>query len=262
MITYRPKLAIFLFIFASLLAINVNAAGAEEIIDSDGDGLSDNDEAQIYHTDPQKADTDGDGHNDGDEVRSGYSPLHIERKKLNRVDTDEDGLNDALEIALGTHLANADTDNDGITDGNEVANGHNPLRGGGDKSMPRRVEVDLTRQQLNYYLGNVKIGTIPVSTGVLGRETPKGEFKIMRKVHHVTYAGPGYYYPNTKWNMEFKRSFYLHGAYWHNQFGKRPMSHGCVNIAYKDVEKLYAFLDVGDVVKITGKTPVRVAVGN
>ena len=43
--------------------------------DTDGDGLDDYQEVQIYKTDPLKADTDGDGHNDGEEVNNGYNPL-------------------------------------------------------------------------------------------------------------------------------------------------------------------------------------------
>ncbi len=43
-------------------------------IDSDGDGLSDADEAK-YHTDPLVTDTDKDGFTDGDEVRRGFNPL-------------------------------------------------------------------------------------------------------------------------------------------------------------------------------------------
>jgi hypothetical protein len=43
-------------------------------IDTDKDGLSDDDEIKIFKTDPLKADTDGDGFNDGDEVRNGYNP--------------------------------------------------------------------------------------------------------------------------------------------------------------------------------------------
>ncbi len=46
---------------------------AGESLDSDGDGLSDADEAR-YGTDPDNPDTDGDGFNDGDEVRNGYNP--------------------------------------------------------------------------------------------------------------------------------------------------------------------------------------------
>lgn len=43
--------------------------------DSDGDGLSDSDEINIYKTDPYKADTDGDGITDGEEIARGTNPL-------------------------------------------------------------------------------------------------------------------------------------------------------------------------------------------
>ncbi|MDO9509717.1 MAG: L,D-transpeptidase, partial [Candidatus Magasanikbacteria bacterium] len=102
---------------------------------------------------------------------------------------------------------------------------------------------------------DVKVGQAPVSTGLIGMDTPNGEFKILRKRPVVHYKGPGYDLPNTKWNLEFKKSYYLHGAYWHNQFGIKPMSHGCVNIAYENAEKIYIFLSVGDKVVVTGKTP-------
>jgi len=42
--------------------------------DTDQDGLFDNEEVKTYQTDPLKADTDGDGYNDGQEVRNGYNP--------------------------------------------------------------------------------------------------------------------------------------------------------------------------------------------
>ncbi|MBI5729134.1 MAG: L,D-transpeptidase [Candidatus Magasanikbacteria bacterium] len=176
------------------------------------------------------------------------------------LDTDGDGLTDAEEAALGTDATNLDSDGDGYPDGVEVEHGFNPLKGGRDRSLPRHVEIDLNKQQLAYYLAGVKVGTMPVSTGIRGKDTPIGEFSILKKVPVKRYVGPGYDLPNAKWNLEFKRGFYLHGAYWHNQFGKRPMSHGCVNISYKDVPRLYDFLDVGDAVKITGVTPVRVLV--
>lgn len=244
-----------------LLAMPVFLTGdtvRAEIADYDSDGLTDVEELTIYFTNPEAADTDGDGYNDKLEIDQGFSPRFGDRKKLTEVDSDNDNLNDALELALKTNLNNPDTDADGHKDGDEAMTGFNPLKGGGDRSLTRYVDVDLSKQQLSYYLNGVKVGNIPVSTGKLSTPTPTGEFQIMRKVPVVHYIGPGYNLPNTKWNLEFKRSYYLHGAYWHNQFGKRPMSHGCVNIAYKDVEKLYKFLDVGDKVKISGKTPLTV----
>lgn len=44
------------------------------IIDSDGDGLSNDMEKRLL-TDPNKADTDGDGYNDREEIANGYNPL-------------------------------------------------------------------------------------------------------------------------------------------------------------------------------------------
>jgi len=180
-------------------------------------------------------------------------PLNLHAATI--VDSDKDGLSDELELQLGTDLQNKDSDNDGYLDGLEVENGYNPLKDQADKSLPRRVEVDKNTQQMSWFLNNIKVGQAPVSTGLIGMDTPNGEFKILKKKPVVHYKGPGYDLPNTKWNLEFKPSYYLHGAYWHNQFGIKPMSHGCVNIAYVNAEKLYKFLSVGDKVVITGKTP-------
>jgi len=47
------------------------------LIDSDNDGLPDYEEVMIYKTDPLNSDTDGDGHLDGTEVKHGYNPLGI-----------------------------------------------------------------------------------------------------------------------------------------------------------------------------------------
>ncbi len=44
-------------------------------IDTDGDGLTDYDEVQTYHTNPLKYDTDGDSYSDGAELRRDYDPL-------------------------------------------------------------------------------------------------------------------------------------------------------------------------------------------
>ena len=49
--------------------------------DSDGDGLSDWDEENVYGTDPSEADTDGDGMSDGDEVESGRDPLTSDKEE-------------------------------------------------------------------------------------------------------------------------------------------------------------------------------------
>lgn len=46
-----------------------------EIIDTDQDGLSDEDEVLVWLSDPNNSDSDGDTYLDGQEVNSGYSPI-------------------------------------------------------------------------------------------------------------------------------------------------------------------------------------------
>ncbi len=85
-----------------------------KVADTDGDGLSDGDEAKVYFTDPLKADTDGDGISDADEV------LKYKTNPL-KADSDGDGINDKDEIEkYQTNPIEADTDGDGLSDGEEI----------------------------------------------------------------------------------------------------------------------------------------------
>lgn len=77
--------------------------------DSDHDGLFDDDETGLYHTDPRNPDTDGDGLTDYDEVM-------LRRTDPLKGDTDGDGLGDAAELADGTDPLNPDTTPPSITD--------------------------------------------------------------------------------------------------------------------------------------------------
>ena len=52
----------------ALLGTNINNA------DSDNDGLYDREEVKVYKTDPLNPDTDGDSYFDGSEVNDGYNP--------------------------------------------------------------------------------------------------------------------------------------------------------------------------------------------
>ena len=80
--------------------------------DSDGDGLTDAEEA-VLGTDPNDPDTDDDGLEDGEEVDLAAGtgcpdPLD--------PDSDDDNLDDGTELALGTNPCDPDTDGDGVDD--------------------------------------------------------------------------------------------------------------------------------------------------
>lgn len=81
----------------------------EEIKDSDNDTLSDEDEVNIYKTNPEKKDTDGDDLDDAEELKAKTNP--------NIFDTDNDGLKDGFEVKIKSNPNNMDTDGDGLLDG-------------------------------------------------------------------------------------------------------------------------------------------------
>lgn len=121
----------FLVLFAAMFTL-AYVANAQ---DTDGDGLPDSDEINLYDTDPNDPDTDNDGLSDGFEVdnldaadpgddATGFDPLD--------PDVDDDGLLDGQETAAGLNsiLDNvlnptvlspfiSDSDDDGLDDGEE-----------------------------------------------------------------------------------------------------------------------------------------------
>ena len=109
------------------------------------------------------------------------------------------------------------------------------------------VIVDLSEQRLYAYENGVQVNTYLVSTGLPGMDTRVGRFSVTQKQYSKLYSGPGFYLPNTLYNLRFDGPRWLHGAYWHNDFGRRK-SHGCVNIAYPNAEWLFNWAPVGTTV--------------
>lgn len=168
------------------------------------------------------------------------------------VDSDKDYLWDDWEKKLGTDPNNPDSDGDLYLDGTEVAASYDPLNPKPLK-LKKRIEVDLKKQELSFFSGEKEIDRFLISGGLPGWPTPKGDFEILLKELVWVYKGPGYYYPNTKWNLLFTKQngwrYWIHGAYWHNSFGK-PKSHGCVNVSYQNIERLYWWTQIGTNVHI------------
>jgi hypothetical protein len=115
----------------------------------------------------------------------------------------------------------------------------------------RWIDVDLATQTLVAWEGEAPVFATLVSTGK-GREgtdsaTPKGEFRIWVKLASSNMdnleddaAAKYYAIEDVPYVQYFAKGVGLHGAFWHRGFG-HERSHGCVNLAPLDAQRLFAF---------------------
>jgi hypothetical protein len=119
------------------------------------------------------------------------------------------------------------------------------------KDLPwneKRIEVYLREQMMIAFEGDRAVLVAQVSTGDIDTNvrwrTPLGRFKIYykRPSRHMYSPSPeygDYDLPGVPWVCFFtEQGHAFHGAYWHNEFGKRR-SHGCINLSPQHARWLY-----------------------
>lgn len=108
----------------------------------------------------------------------------------------------------------------------------------------RWIEVDISDQTLTAWQGDNIVLKTKVSTGKPGHETVTGTFHVREKLRYAHMIGPDYNTPDVPWTMYYYLGYAVHGAYWHNNFG-RPVSHGCVNMRVNESKLLFEWASVG-----------------
>lgn len=94
----------------------------------------------------------------------------------------------------------------------------------------KRIEISLADQTLTAFEKGTAVLTTLISGGTGGcHATPRGEHYITCKTPSRHMIGEDFDLPGVAFDAYFWRSVAIHGAYWHNDFG-RPRSHGCVNV--------------------------------
>lgn len=119
----------------------------------------------------------------------------------------------------------------------------------GPYNYKRYVLVDISSQNVKYYVkGKVKFSS-PVVTGGPGNRTPTGRFRLHSKSRNTTLSGTGYSTRVGYWMPFIGQSYGLHDATWRSQFGgaiyKYNGSHGCVNMPRGKAAKLYKMVPNG-----------------
>ncbi len=117
----------------------------------------------------------------------------------------------------------------------------------------RWIDVNLAEQTLVAFEGQTPVFATLVSTGRSSRvkakdhRTPTGEWRVREKHLTTTMDGDGtaagdlpYSIEDVPYVMYYYRSYALHGAFWHRNYGME-MSHGCINLAPLDAKWLFFF---------------------
>jgi hypothetical protein len=124
----------------------------------------------------------------------------------------------------------------------------------------KRIEVDLTLQQIACLEGDQLVYTTSCASGIGARTledgtvedlgTPEGEHCVLLKQvsRHMSNRPQEeedpvpvdlFDLPGVPWNTFFDRSgTAIHGTYWHNDFGI-PRSHGCLNVSTEAARWIY-----------------------
>lgn len=121
------------------------------------------------------------------------------------------------------------------------------------KAGTKWIDVSILAQTMVLWEGTTPVYATLVSTGKDGlgdpkttHSTPTGVFRIYQK--HVTttmdseMADHEFELRDVPWVMYFNSGYALHGAYWHDDFG-RARSHGCVNLSPIDARYTFFWSD-------------------
>jgi L,D-transpeptidase ErfK/SrfK len=129
----------------------------------------------------------------------------------------------------------------------------------------RVVLVSIADRRLAVMEDGQVLAYFPVAVGAAVSPSPTGEFEIVNRV-----ANPAYYHDGvvtaasenspvgTRWIGLNLKSYGIHGTNAPRSIG-RAASHGCIRLRNRDVERLYAMLRLGDVVRIRGERDEEIA---
>jgi lipoprotein-anchoring transpeptidase ErfK/SrfK len=124
------------------------------------------------------------------------------------------------------------------------------------KATVRWVLISIPDRKLALLESGKVVRIYRVAVGKVSTPSPAGEFKIVNRVTNPTYYHKGQVIAagkgnpvGTRWMGLSAKGYGIHGTNQPNSIGKAA-STGCIRVGKKDLEELFAVVDVGDAVEI------------
>jgi lipoprotein-anchoring transpeptidase ErfK/SrfK len=127
------------------------------------------------------------------------------------------------------------------------------------------VTVDDAAHRLTVVSDGRQWGSFPVSLGAPNTPTKRGTKVIMEKGNSICMHGPGYNECGIRYTQRLTYDGeYLHAAPWNTANIARGVdsSNGCTNMYTKDAQKLYGFLEIGDLVTYPNANGAHMQMGD
>jgi len=133
------------------------------------------------------------------------------------------------------------------------------------KATVRWVLVSIPDRKLALFENGKVVRIYRVAVGKTSTPSPVGKFKIVNRV-----TNPAYYHRGqiiaagegnpvgTRWMGLSAKGYGIHGTNQPNSIGKAA-STGCIRVGKKDLEELFALVDVGDRVQIRAERDEQIA---
>lgn len=132
------------------------------------------------------------------------------------------------------------------------------MKGTAQPAVTRTIVVSLQDRRLALMENGVVKAVYPVAVGKATTPSPTGTFRIVNHVANPTYYHNGKVIPpgpenpvGNRWMGLSLPGYGIHGTNVQSSIGK-AVSHGCIRVGRRDLEKLFAQVRPGDTVEIIG----------
>ena len=181
---------LFPIIFSSIFALTAcggGAGGADTTTDTDADGLTDADEINLYHTNPDVADTDGDGYSDHEEIINKNFDATNSNYRFNPLIADVP----KLDVSIGvpnfsvTYSTSTSTDNSFATGyENSVSTDSSQTNGGSSShSIARSFSAEVSIESTVSFTPEVKAG-LKLTSGFVDTESDETNYSSTLQQHN------------------------------------------------------------------------------